>query len=95
MYGFGGHENSSVAVSTSTNEDNLRLNIRDKGIGIPQDKSMEVFKPFSRLGIENSSIPGMGLGLAQAKALIESLGGRIGFNSSKTGTTFWIDIPCK
>lgn len=50
---------------------------------------------FNDLGIENSSIPGMGLGLAQAKALIESLGGRIGFNSSKTGTTFWIDIPCK
>jgi len=86
-------DNGLVLISSKTNSGALNISISDTGHGIKEGKSIEVFKPFSRLGQENSTASGMGLGLAQAKVLIESLHGRIGFHSSKQGTTFWIEIP--
>ena len=86
-------DNGLVLISSKVNNGALLISISDTGHGIEEAKSIEVFKPFSRLGQENSTSAGMGLGLAQAKVLIESLHGRIGFHSSKQGTTFWIEIP--
>lgn len=72
----------------------IRLTIRDTGIGIDENKQQELFQPFSRLGMANSSIEGIGIGLVITKRLVESMNGTIGFESRQgEGTTFWIDIP--
>lgn len=72
----------------------VRLNIRDTGYGIALSKRQDVFKPFQRLGQENSEIEGTGIGLVVTKKLIEDMGGRVGFDSEEdVGSTFWIDLP--
>ncbi|MCG8316710.1 MAG: ATP-binding protein [Pseudomonadales bacterium] len=72
----------------------LRVSIIDTGHGISEDKISEVFKPFSRLGFENSAVEGVGIGLLISKQLINAMQGDIGFNSTLgIGSTFWIEIP--
>ncbi len=75
-------------------EDQLTLKVRDTGMGIPEDKAETVFEPFERLDWEFSRIEGMGIGLSISKNLIESMGGRIGFESEVgIGTTFYFTLP--
>lgn len=74
--------------------DRVRMSVSDNGFGIPDDKKTELFKSFSRLGMEKSNIQGTGIGLAISKAIIENMGGEIGFESDvHNGTRFWFDLP--
>lgn len=68
--------------------------MRDDGIGIAEEQFENVFTPFNRAGMELSGIEGTGAGLSIVKALVEAMGGTIGFESKiDKGTTFWIDMP--
>ncbi len=63
--------------------------IRDSGPGIPIDQQTQVFDPFF-----TTKERGSGLGLAISQRIVETLGGRIDFESeSGRGTTFWIRLP--
>ena len=57
---------------------NLLFQIRDTGIGIPNDEINNVFKAFSQLGTtRDSNLRGTGLGLVIAAELVEMMGGKI------------------
>lgn len=72
----------------------LLVSIVDNGIGIPVEKERELFKPFNRLGAEDTKVEGSGIGLALTKNLIEEMGGEIGFSSvPEQSTTFWFRLP--
>ncbi len=72
----------------------LRINVSDTGPGIADEKRDEVFRPFSRLVAKASKIEGTGIGLTISRQLIESMGGRLDFDSTLgKGSTFWIDVP--
>lgn len=72
----------------------LRLGVADTGPGIPVEKHGEVFKPFSRLGAENTQVEGTGIGLTITKQLVELMGGTIGFaNRAEGGALFWVEFP--
>lgn len=72
----------------------LKVIVRDNGHGIPDEKKAELFSAFSRLGMEKSDIEGTGIGLTISKAIIEGMGGVIGFESGQdTGTIFWFKLP--
>ena len=75
----------------------LRMEVRDSGIGIPEDQADAVFMRFTQADASVSrQFGGTGLGLAISKQIIAAMGGRIGVASVVgTGSTFWfeIDLP--
>jgi PAS domain S-box-containing protein len=86
-------DGGSVHVSWQCRGDLVRILVRDTGPGIPADKKMRLFQPFERLGAEQSTVEGTGLGLAVSKGLTEAMGGRIGLDSEiDAGSTFWIEL---
>lgn len=69
----------------------LQINVHDNGHGIPIERQKEVFEPFNRLGAENSSIEGTGIGLTITKRQMDLMHGELWFNSKPgQGTTFSI-----
>lgn len=88
-------ENGVVEFDVKLIEGNfLKIIVRDDGFGIPDGKKADLFSAFSRLGMEKSDIEGTGIGLTISKAIIEEMGGTIGFESNETsGTMFWFNLP--
>jgi signal transduction histidine kinase len=84
----------SVDVSAHlTQNGTLRISVADTGIGIDPDKSSELFKPFNRLGQENSSREGTGIGLNLAQKIVSMMAGTLGYYANQTeGTTFYMDF---
>jgi len=77
-----------------THNNTIRMSISDTGIGIPVKNKDKVFDAFNRLGRENSGIEGTGVGLMVTKSLIESMQGKIDFESVENkGSTFWFELP--
>ncbi|MBX2977110.1 MAG: PAS domain S-box protein [Ignavibacteriaceae bacterium] len=81
-------------IESQGQENIVRISVKDTGIGISEENLPKVFNPFERIGAENSSEEGTGLGLAVVKKLIDLMGGKIGVESKKgEGSTFWIELP--
>lgn len=64
-----------VAVGAVQHKDYVEVYVEDTGIGIPEDRFDEIFKPFEQLDLQND--PGSGLGLKITKQLVELHGGSI------------------
>ena len=74
-------------------DENIRLYVRDTGIGIPEDKKDKVFHRFEKL---DEFAQGTGLGLSICKAIVEACRGEIGFESEfDKGSLFWAILPCQ
>jgi two-component system sensor histidine kinase/response regulator len=81
-----------IAVTLEQRSANLRVTVADNGPGIPADKRNRLFGAFDRLGAENTTTQGTGLGLALSKRLTEAMGGRIGESQPEKGASFWIEF---
>ena len=76
-----------------TDAGRARIAVSDTGYGIPAERIERLFKPFDRLGAEQSRVEGTGLGLALSKRLVEAMGGTIEVESQEgEGTTFTVDL---
>jgi len=87
------YEGGSVTFSIEKLDDTVKVQVSDSGYGIQDENNAEVFNPFSRLRMENSSQSGLGLGLSKAKLISDILGIDIGYRRRPVGTIFWLDIP--
>lgn len=86
----GGMVNVTVQMSASRN---VRISVSDTGEGIHEDKLTQLFTSFNRLGQENTTTEGTGIGLVVTKKLTELMGGSIGVNSCVgVGSEFWIEF---
>ncbi len=71
----------------------VRVSVKDTGAGLTPEQLAQLFQPFNRLGQENSTEEGTGIGLVVTKQLIELMGGVIGVESTLgVGSVFWIDL---
>jgi signal transduction histidine kinase/ActR/RegA family two-component response regulator len=84
----------TVVVDCAALENNhIRVEVRDTGLGLRPEQLVALFQPFNRLGQEASGIEGTGIGLVVTKRLIEFMGGRIGVDSrEQAGSNFWFEM---
>jgi PAS domain S-box-containing protein len=73
-------ESSEVSLSVQTVDDQLRISVKDHGLGIPSHEFDKIFDPFHR-GSNAGAIQGTGLGLSIVKKAIELLDGQLDFRS--------------
>jgi signal transduction histidine kinase len=78
-----------IFVSASREDGNVRLAVRDNGMGIRQDVLPRIFEPF----FTADDAQGSGLGLAIARELAEQMEGRLRVESAPGRTTFTLDLP--
>lgn len=82
----------SIEMGYEVMDTGIRLYVKDTGIGIPEEKKNKVFHRFEKL---DEFAQGTGLGLSICKAITESMGGSVGFESKyHEGSLFWAIIPC-
>ncbi|GBD34072.1 Sensor histidine kinase ResE [bacterium HR34] len=89
------NENGKVIVRFYQNLGNVFVEIKDNGIGIPEDEKKYIFEEFFRGSIAKTKfVGGSGLGLPLAKNVMKALRGDISFKSKEgKGSTFFIKIP--
>jgi signal transduction histidine kinase len=73
----------------------IRLTVKDKGIGIDSEALPHIFEPFYRSpSVAGSHIRGTGLGLTLAKGMVEAMGGRLTvISEAGKGAAFTIHLP--
>ena len=75
-------------------EPRVWLAVSDTGSGIAPEQMVKLFTPFERLGREESTIGGTGIGLALSKRLAELMHSQLGVESNEgEGSTFWLNLP--
>jgi len=79
-----------LSVSTGLGEDGLvRIEIADRGQGLPADTKDRVFEPFF-----TTKVNGLGLGLSISRSIIAAHGGRLSAaNNPERGATFFVELP--
>ena len=89
--------NIKASLEEATREGILTVEIRDTGIGIPNEKVDKIFEKFTRGVASNTNkYPGAGLGLYVVKTFIDELEGDVYVESRENeGSYFKLDIPFK
>ena len=89
---FTGHGVVEISTSTEKDDQNLKLNVKDNGVGIDSANIKDVGKPFMTF---HPSASRLGLGLYLTKEIIEGHNGTFEITSSgfNRGTTVTITLP--
>ncbi|MHB1063479.1 MAG: sensor histidine kinase [Georgenia sp.] len=88
----GGH----IEIGVECDDDAVRLEVRDDGIGIAESEQDKIFDRFYRAdAVRKSSVSGMGLGLNISRGIVQTHHGTIEVRSSKigVGTTMVVSLP--
>ncbi len=86
-----------VDINLMRRNNELRISVKDGGIGINHNDQKFIFQKFFRTDAAKIYQPsGTGLGLYITKMLITGLKGKVGFTSQENkGSTFWFTLPIK
>lgn len=83
-----------VTVTLWSQDDQVRLDVRDTGPGIPPEAQPRVFERFYRVANANTEARGTGLGLAIVKSIVEQHSGRVWVTSRPgQGSIFSVSLP--
>jgi len=87
-------DGGQITVRVRPQDEGVVVHVQDNGIGIAKDQHNMLFKPYSRLNADRQRHPGLGLGLALSKQVIELHGGRIWLESEPgKGSIFSFYLP--
>ena len=80
-----------IAISGRRAGEHWRIEVSDRGPGIPADQRYRVFEPLARV---DTGTEGSGIGLATCRRIVAAHGGRIGLDDSPWGgTCAWFELP--
>ena len=83
----------AIHVSAEPEAGDWRFSVRDNGTGVPPEQRERIFQLFKRAPT-CGAVPGLGLGLAICKKIVERHGGRIWVESEPgSGSTFRFTLP--
>ena len=88
-------EQGEIGVSLEATPEELRLTVRDSGIGIAPEDADRLFERFFRArNASDMAIPGTGLGLAICKGIVDAHGGSMAVQSElELGTAVTVTLP--
>jgi signal transduction histidine kinase/CHASE3 domain sensor protein len=88
-------EHGEVVLTIQSTHDEVRISVRDTGIGIPAHALAELFRDFHQLDVgDGRRYAGTGIGLALSRRLARALGGEIEVRSTEgEGSTFTLILP--
>ncbi|QLG44926.1 ATP-binding protein [Costertonia aggregata] len=90
------NNNGQVTVRTTIDGSDLKLEVKDNGIGISPDEQEKVFDRFYQINGKDENRPGSGIGLAMVKELVTLHGGTIQLKSAvQEGSLFSVTIPLR
>jgi PAS domain S-box-containing protein len=86
---------AEVAVRAERRDNWIRVAVRDRGTGIPEEFRGRIFEKFAQAdGSSARRFEGTGLGLNITQRLLEAMHGTIGFTTAiGEGTTFYFELP--
>ena len=85
-----------VELDITYADDMLHIKVSDTGIGINEEDKERVFTAFTRFSnAVATGREGFGIGLSTTKMLVDLMKGKIDFESSEEGTTFYVSLPMK
>ena len=87
-------QHGDVTVRVISDNDRVRVQVTDSGIGIPAEDVPHLFQKFYRVdNSETREVGGTGLGLYLIKKLTTAMGGTVGVKSDYGhGSTFWMEF---
>ncbi|MDP9161851.1 MAG: PAS domain S-box protein, partial [Acidobacteriota bacterium] len=87
-------EGGQIELAALQVDDEVRVEVRDNGPGIPLEEQKRMFEAFVRLSQTGSASEGTGLGLAIAASLVRMHGSQLGIESAPgKGTCFHFSLP--
>jgi PAS domain S-box-containing protein len=85
-----------IIFKASIQDKGVLVEVTDFGIGITREEQERLFQPYHRIEQDRQKFPGIGLGLAVSKQIVEAHGGKIWLISQAgKGSTFSFSIPLK
>jgi signal transduction histidine kinase len=70
----------------TSDPEGVRVDVADRGPGVPAEDAERIFEPFYRVPGETSrSVKGTGLGLAVSRSIVEAHGGRLWYEPNPGG----------
>jgi PAS domain S-box-containing protein len=91
-----GPEQTQILLNARMDNRQILVEVKDFGIGISPEEQVQLFQPYHRVVQDRQRFPGIGLGLAVCKQIIEAHQGKIWVTSqSGQGSTFSFMIPVK
>jgi PAS domain S-box-containing protein len=84
-----------VAVTIRRGDGRVRIGVRDRGSGVPEEFRRRIFEKFAQAdGTDARRRGGSGLGLSIAQQIVTRLGGTISYEAAPGGgTIFIVDLP--
>lgn len=83
-----------IIIYLNHEADNVKIGVRDFGVGIAADKLKDIFSRFYRVDDANPNISGLGIGLYLSYEIVSQHNGRIWAESEPgVGSTFWFTLP--
>jgi signal transduction histidine kinase len=87
-------EGGQIFLRADKDGSRLVVNVQDSGPGIPNEEKRKLFVPYYHPSTDRSGIPGLGLGLAISKQIVELHGGAIWVQSEVgKGSIFSFSLP--